>query len=228
MAFDPSSRARLTRRSAHHFDQDSLFHALGRAVCEAECLPRKELFEAWEVARRVRRRFRGGVVVDAPAGHGLLAWILLLLDDTSPHAVCVDRRRPKSAGRLDEVLARRWPRLAGRIRYAEQELEALELEPGSLLVSIHACGRLTDQVLDLAIGAGVRAAVLPCCQDVSTCDTGSLEGWLEGRLAVDVTRVHRLRAAGFTVRTQQIPAEITPMNRLLLAEPAQTTGAGPP
>ncbi len=26
-------------------------HRIARAVCEAECLPRKELFEAWEVAR---------------------------------------------------------------------------------------------------------------------------------------------------------------------------------
>ena len=38
----------------------SLFDRLGRAVCEAGCLPRKELYEAWEVARRVRRWCRGG------------------------------------------------------------------------------------------------------------------------------------------------------------------------
>jgi hypothetical protein len=36
-------------------------------------VPRKELFETWEIARRARRRFRGGRVVDMAAGHGLLA-----------------------------------------------------------------------------------------------------------------------------------------------------------
>jgi hypothetical protein len=43
---------------------------------------------------------------------------------------------------------------------------------------------------------------------------------MDGPLAVDATRVARLRAAGYRVTTQTIPAEITPKNRLLLAEPA--------
>jgi hypothetical protein len=37
-------------------------------------------------------------------------------------------------------------------------------------------------------------------------------------LAIDVTRVARLRAAGARVWTQQIPETITPKNRLLLAD----------
>ena len=40
-------------------------------------------------------------------------------------------------------------------------------------------------------------------------------------LAMDVTRVARLRSHGYRVHTQLIPAEITPKNRLLLAEPEQ-------
>ena len=72
-------------RTAHdlgRFPDDSLFHRIGRVVCGAGWLPRKELFEAWEVARRVRRRFRGGRVVDVCGGHGLLGQIMLLLDDS--------------------------------------------------------------------------------------------------------------------------------------------------
>jgi hypothetical protein len=42
---------------------------------------------------------------------------------------------------------------------------------------------------------------------------------MDGPLAVDATRVARLRARGYRVVTQTIPAEITPKNRLLLAEP---------
>ena len=85
--FDPSSRTKLTRRDTPRFDGPTLFHKLGRVICEAECLPRRELFEAWEVARRTRRRFRGGRVVDLACGHGLVAWVMLLLDDTSKGAV---------------------------------------------------------------------------------------------------------------------------------------------
>ena len=235
MALDPSSRARLTRRTAPHFPGEGLFATLARTVCEAECLPRKELYEAWEVARRARRRLRGGRVLDVAAGHGLLAWTLLLLDDSSPDAVCIDRRRPPSAARLEQVLVARWPRLAGRVRYLEAPLEAARgaLGDGSaatppLVASVHACGALTDRALDLALALRARIAVLPCCQDLATCDTGGLEGWLPGPVAVDVTRAARLRAAGYVVRTQTIPAAITPQARLLLAEPgpgAQTAAA---
>jgi hypothetical protein len=62
-------------------------------------------------------------------------------------------------------------------------------------------------------------AVLPCCHDLKGADLGGLEGWLDGPLAIDAARVARLRAQGYRVYTQQIPAEITPKNRLLLGEP---------
>jgi hypothetical protein len=94
MAMDRSSRNRLTERLLPQFAGATLFDAIARAACRAGCLPRKELYEAWEVARRVRRRFRGGRVVDLACGHGLLAQILLLLDDSSPAALAIDRRLP--------------------------------------------------------------------------------------------------------------------------------------
>ena len=69
-AFSHASRGRLTAYDLDRFPGQTLFDRLGRAVCNAGCLPRKELYEAWEVARRVRRRFRGGRVIDLACGHG--------------------------------------------------------------------------------------------------------------------------------------------------------------
>lgn len=201
------------------FDGDSVFARLARVVCEAECLPRKELFEAWEVARRVRRRFRGGRVVDLAAGHGLLAYVMLLLDDTSAEAVCVDTRKPPSADRLSAVLEERWPRLAGRVRYVQSDLAAIDLYPTDLVVSVHACGALTDQVLHLACRARARVAVVPCCHDLGHADLGGLDGWLDGPVAVDSVRALGLRSCGYAVRTQLIPESVTPQNRLLMGEP---------
>jgi len=216
---DRSSRNRLTDRQLDRFPGATLFDRIARAVCHAGCLPRKELYEAWEVARRVRRRFRGGRVVDLACGHGLLAGILLLLDDSSPQAVAVDRSLPDSAEKLQAVLEAEWPRLQGRVALREGELEAVALGPQDLVVSVHACGGLTDRVLELALAARARLAVLPCCHDLEGGDDGGLRGWLDGPLAIDVTRAARLRAAGYRVVTQTIPAAITPKNRLLLAEP---------
>ncbi|MBK9796849.1 MAG: methyltransferase [Holophagaceae bacterium] len=219
---DRSSRARLTDKLLPNFGGDTLFDAIARAVCRAGCLPRKELYEAWEVARRVRRRFRGGRVVDLACGHGLLAQILLLLDASSLEALAVDLRIPKSATTLAASLAEAWPRLEGRVRLLETDLRELPLHRDDLIVSAHACGGLTDLVLARAVEAGARVAVLPCCHDLKEGDLGGLEGWMEGTLAMDAARVSRLRGQGYRVFTQTIPGEITPKNRLLLAEP----GAG--
>jgi SAM-dependent methyltransferase len=218
---DRSSRNRLNQRHLHLFPAETLFDRIARSVCRAGCLPRKELYEAWETARRVRRRFRGGRVVDMACGHGLLAQILLLLDNDSPEALAVDLRLPQSAATLAAALQADWPRLAGRIRFEEQGIERIVLTADDLVVSAHACGSLTDRVLEMAVAAGARVAVLPCCHDLEAGDSGGLQGWMDGGLAIDATRVARLRAAGYRVHTQTIPTEITPKNRLLLAEPGR-------
>jgi len=92
------------------------------------------------------------------------------------------------------------------------------------VVSVHACGGLTDLVLERAMAAGARVAVLPCCHDLAGSDTGGLQGWLDGPLAVDVTRAALLRSRGYRVYTQLIPGDITPKNRLLLGEPGSSQG----
>ena len=115
MAFSHSSRGRLTDKDLGRFPGETLFERLARAVCQAGCLPRKELYEAWEVARRVRRLFRGGRVVDLGGGHGLLAQVMLVLDDSSPAALVVDKALPASSARVHEALVQSWPRLSGRI-----------------------------------------------------------------------------------------------------------------
>jgi len=219
VTFDPASRSRLSSHDLYRFAGDTLFERVARSLCEANCVPRKELYEAWEVARRARRRFRGGRVVDLACGHALVAQLMLLLDDSSPTALAVDSKLPPSAERVAECLGRTWPRLAGRVTLLEARLESVVVQPGDVLVSCHACGSLTDDVIELALGARARLVVLPCCQSTGRCDLGGLAGWLDPALAIDVTRAARLRAAGYQVHTQTIPAAITPKNRLLLAQP---------
>ena len=217
--FSPSSRGRLTDRDLDRFPDDTLFHRVARAVCHAGCLPRKELYEAWEMARRVRRLFRGGRVIDLGAGHGLLAQIMLLLDDSSPSALVVDKTLPASSAKLHEVLVQAWPRLSGRIAFVASALEDVEILHTDVVVSSHACGVLTDRVLNRAVAAHARVAVLPCCHDLASGDAGGLSGWVDGPLAIDIVRAMRLTQQGYRIWTLAIPADITAKNRLLLAAP---------
>lgn len=217
--FSRSARGRLTDRDLGRFPDDTLFHAVARAVCHAECLPRKELYEAWEMARRVRRRFRGGRVVDLGAGHGLLAQVMLLLDDSSPRAVVVDPALPASRHQVHAALVSAWPRLAGRVEFVTGGLEQTEVYDTDLVVSCHACGALTDLVLDRAVAARARVAVLPCCHDLDRGDTGHLSGWVDGPLAIDIQRAVRLTGQGYRIWTHTLPSDITAKNRLLLGAP---------
>ncbi len=218
--FSLASRDRLTAHDLGRFAGGTLFDKVGRAVCAAACLPRKELYEAWEVARRVRRRFRGGRVVDLGGGHGVLAQLMLLLDDSSAAALVVDKAVPASAARVHAALVDAWPRLAGRISFLAGTIEDVALDDTDVVVSSHACGALTDLVLARAAAARARVAVLPCCHDLHSCDPGALTGWVDGPLAIDIMRAHRLEQQGYRIWTQAIPAAITPKNRLLIAAPS--------
>ena len=219
MAFSHSSRGRLTDYDLGRFPDDTLFHRLARAVCHAGCLPRKELYEAWETARRVRRLFRGGRIVDVAGGHGLLAHAMLLLDDSSADAIVVDTSLPPSSARLHAILAETWPRLSGRITFMSARVEEVDLRSSDIVVSVHGCGGLSDVVLDRASSARARVAVLPCCHDLDVNDDGGLGGWIDGPLAVDVVRALRLKQRGYRTWTQSISDDITPKNRLLIGEP---------
>ncbi len=102
----------------------------------------------------------------------------------------------------------------------------MEIQSTDVVVSSHACGRLTDVVLERAVAARARVAVLPCCHDLERCDPGELSGWVDGPVAIDIMRAVRLERQGYRIWTQSIPATVTPKNRLLLGAPvARATSA---
>lgn len=215
-----SSKNRLMPCHMDRFAGNTLFDRIARTVCRAGVLPRKELYEAWETAKRIRRRFRGGRVVDLACGHGLLAHVMILLDDTSALALAVDMNIPESAARLSRVLVAEWPRLAERVTYCSADLAGVPVLSDDLVVSAHACGRLTDIIIEKAVSSRARVAVLPCCHDLTVCDDGGLSPWMAGDLAVDAVRAVNLAAAGYEIHTATIPYEVTPKNRLLMGQPA--------
>ena len=220
MPFSPSSRARLTKYDLARFPAETLFDRIGRAVCHAGCLPRKELFESWEVARRVRRLVRGGRIVDLGGGHGLLAQVMLLLDDSSPEALVVDTSLPRSAGararrpgcrvaaagrpgRLRVGAARRGRDPVDRRRRLEPRVRRPD-RPGH-----RSCARRA--------GERRRPALLPRTRDVRRGRIVRL-GRPRARDRHPAGPI-RLDAHGYRIWTQAIPAAITPKNRLLIASP---------
>ena len=143
---------------------------------------------------------------------------MLILDDSSKTAIAVDKKIPLNAGKLSNALITSWPRLKNRVIYKEVPFQEFTILPDDIVVSAHACGSLTDLIIDKATEQHARVAVLPCCHDLKESSTDGLEGWMDKTLAVDTVRAVRLRSKGYQILTQKIPNDITPKNRLLMGE----------
>lgn len=219
MVWSRRSRSRLNSHDLKYFPTDSLLDRIGQTLCMGSRLPRKELFESWEVAKRVARHIKGGPIYDLAGGHGLLGWLVLVQDRSTPSVTCVDRVVPPMASLVDERMAASWPQLADRFHRVQGDLRDVHPEPDARVLGVHACGGLTDEVIDIGIRSRAGIAVLPCCHAYGKNDHGGLSGWLEPSVAIDVTRVVRLQQAHYRVQTLTIPEDITPKNRLIIATP---------
>lgn len=244
-----SARAKLQPRHARLFSGSALFERLGRLLCRSGPLvPRKELFETWAFAVMLHDYFRPcRRVADLAAGHGLLGWCLLLLDqeDSEPSVaprtvICLDRRMPPSADALADAILGEWPALEGRWTFVEAHMSRAVPDRSCLLASVHACGSLSDQVVAMAIESGAPVGLVPCCHSSKQFEPHSiLRGGDEPKVASllrptegvagasleqvqDRLRAMALREAGFRVRTESVPSELTDKNTVILAEPAST------
>lgn len=225
------SRNKLTPSHARHYPGDGVLDVLGRALCAADCLPRKELHEAFELASRVRRIFPRGRVVDLCCGQGLVAWCMLLLgddnnDDARDVALAVDVKLPANHGRIGDAVVAAFPQLAGRVTFMQARLQDVPLRVDDVVVSAHACGDLSDDVLACTTAVGARVAVLPCCHRTRRrADLADLPDVEDRALAIDRERVAALRARGCSVWTPSIPPEVSPKHRLIVAAPGDAAVA---
>ena len=78
------------------------------------------------------------------------------------------------------------------MEFVAKGLDDVDAHGTDLVVSCHACGNLTDVVLDTAVSVRARVAVLPCCHHLKTGDTGGLSGWVDRAAAIDIMRAVRL------------------------------------
>jgi len=185
--------------------------------------------------------------------------------DTKMTAILVDQTQPPSHAILLELLTQVCPWLGeepNAITYQEARLDSATTlaglsssltaaEPASasqdnckqedkimvtnLVISTHACGALTDRVLELAAShntaiqdtntnpqsatKAAAVAVMPCCY------TGTSQGAPYGiqralgvAWAADIQRSYYLKSQGYHTDFATIPREITPMNRILIGE----------
>ena len=105
-------------------------------------------------------------------------------------------------------------------------MENYQLQPNQAAIAVHACGDLTDAILEKAVEARVPVAVMPCCygQDIRKY---KLKTPPDSRLLLypriedyhDTVRLQFLHEQGYEARIERIDPRITPMNNVLIGWP---------
>lgn len=215
---NPASRSRLHPGCAPLFPSANLRDRVARALCEARCLARRELFESWSFVDRVRRHLDAPVVWDLGAGHGLVALLLAILEPGLREVRAVDRRKPPCHEKIRAALAAIGGARLLKVRYDESRLDRLEPPRERVFVTaVHACGRRSDEAIDLALAARSSVALLPCCHDASIHPLpGALLGRWSKRDAVDLARIFRLDAAGYRTLSRRLEDGVTACSDLII------------
>ena len=231
MRMPPVVASRLRATDVRHFAGDSTFHQVARAVCTADAaIARKELPECWAMAERIHDEFWRSAsepprrVVDVAAGHGLLGYFLLALCCQArtplPVVYAVDERMPASAGKLRDAFGAAFPRLRAQHRYIVGDARDVEATSDTLVAGLHACGGLSDIVIDVALEGSSALALVPCCHSTKISHDAAAAGKVGLDEAIDAARARRLAAAGWAVeRGTLCSRDITPKNGLILGRP---------
>lgn len=174
------------------------------------------------------------VVKDLCSGHGLTGMLFAACNPpgrlkASMRVLLVDRNEPQSHSILRNILSEVCPWVnEDTVQFVEADLDDYvtkslvddATDEASIIISTHACGSLTDDVIGYAVESrAASVSVMPCCY------TGTAKGTPYGvqrmfgvSASADIKRSFVLHDNGYHVDFAAIPKAITPMNRLIVAE----------
>lgn len=171
---------------------------------------------------------------DLCSGHGLTGMLFVACNpprEKSADQICavlVDQSKPKSHDVLKDIISEvcPWVAMGDSIKFVSSPMKNYVASTSesdysaSIVISTHACGSLTDDVLKYATESEASAvAVMPCCY--TGTDSGAPYGvrrMLGVSLSADIRRSFYLQDSEYHVDFASIPKVITPMNRIIVAE----------
>ena len=228
--------------------QQTSFETFAKVVCQSQVISKKELYETWASALQIQTHCINNNnnnnitrIADLACGHGLLSWALLVLlnnnNSTNANitAICIDVQMSKSAKVLSKVMMKEYPQFQQSWHFIQQSISSSSKSttilphPQTLLVGIHACGTLSDDIQKLSIQGNAPCVLLPCCHSKQSLTLHNKTTSSPSTMVLDLSsyidelRCLRWKQAGFHVLSNvTIPELITPKNKLLIAFPPST------
>ena len=189
---------------------------------------RKEFYETAFVIDRLQDELsRVPALWELGAGHGMLGLFSSVMYPRLSRATLIDQHKPSSYERIREHLAVRFPYVKVRTRFIEGKIQdAVDIPPGALVVGVHACGALTDRVVETAAAAGADFAVVPCCEAKRLLPLEVRRETPPGCVpqAVAEMRLARWRGMGYAVEERALPEAVTGRGRIFIGR-APTPGS---
>ena len=217
-------KRRVDKSVAWLFQSNGPLNQLVHRLIERRCLPLKEVLESAETFERVRKALRGPVVADLCCGHGLVGLLFAYLERSVKQVYLVDHQFPPSLSILLEIFDECAPWVRPKIHLLQKKVKGIHhhLPPKTSIIGVHACGARTDWVIQSGCTLKGPLAVMPCCYTLQSPHQSTFRAELGLPLSIDIERTYTLKQAQYEVIWKEIPSELTPMNRILLARPLQS------
>ena len=232
---------RLNEQDIALFQGTNLLSKVARSVCLSKTIRLKELLESIEFFLRVRKHLKAPKVKDICCGHGLVGLLFAIFEEHIQEVELIDIKFNPSQKRLLNALTEIAPWLNDKVKCTESKLSDLidqlkhtQSSENSLensnsdhsdlaIFSVHACGQQSDLTLKLAQIYQAKVAIMPCCYPPKIRKSYDfLKDQLGVILTLDIQRSQDLQDLGYQVQWLEIPSKITPMNRIIVAQPKQS------
>ncbi|MBU1975459.1 MAG: SAM-dependent methyltransferase [Nanoarchaeota archaeon] len=110
--------------------------------------------------------------------------------------------------------------------YVQASIIDVEVQGNAAVVAVHACGGLTDRVLEKAVEAKVPFGIMPCCYrlgiaeyDLALPPDARKQLYKNQQDYYDTRRIQFAIENGFEARIERIDSRISPMNNVLVGIP---------
>ena len=215
-------RKRLDSTAVERLDKKGRIHRVLDSLAKERSLKFKEVLESFEIYACIRKRVKRDKIADICCGHGLTGLLFAIFSEHVQEVLLWDHQQSNSAKTVYKLLVSEFPEIESKVSWRVSALDSppKELKSDFALVAVHACGKLTDQCLDLALTGGNAIVVVPCCYTgTGKTEPYALKKSLGVSLSTDIGRTYRLENEDYRVEWDSIPPQITPMNRVILAHP---------